>query len=151
MITIKYIKFCKKFISESRSDDILDKYNFLLEREASYSVKKMENQVAFKKKTIISTDRSENIINAMKVFRKGIITIENTEKNSYHVCWQISISDIFLRSIISAILFSLVYYFYFSNNFMNTGRVFSLIFILTGLKNFIVLKFKVSYFNNSVF
>ena len=123
----------------------------MLERESKYYVIKSDNQISFKKETMISTYRFDNIINTMKIMRKGIILLEKEEKDMYNICWKIPNLDIYFRSIISALIISLSYYFYYSDNIVNTTGVFFLIFTLTAVKNLIVLKLNISYINKSVF
>ncbi len=148
MITIKYIKFCKTYNLNLNYNELIDKYEFILNKNSNYHIAKNENTISFKKKKLyFFTNYSQNIISVLKVLRNGSVLINVKEKK---ICWLIPTLDLLFRSFIVGLIFSLSYFFYYLDNIVNTAILFFSLFLLTTIKNLIVLKLNIWYINNSV-
>ncbi len=129
-------------------NEILTKYEFILNKKSNYHITKTDYALSFKKKKYyFFTNYSENFISVLKILRNGTVIVNIKEKK---ICWLIPAADLFFRSFIVGLIFSSAYFFYYSDNIIYTTILFFSLFLLTTIKNFIILKLNIWNINNSV-
>lgn len=148
---MKIIKFCKthKIRLDTDINTLSDKYSFILKR-LNYIVIKNKMTIDFDRPTNSTSDRFVAIAEGSKVLKSGTINF-NDNNSTLKICWSIPFSGILFRAFFIGLFFSLIFYFYNSINIINTLVIFVLFFLITIIGNFIILKFRISYINNSVF
>ena len=147
---MKSIRFCKSYRINKviESSSIVERYIYILNR-SKYYTEKDKNKIKFKRHSKYTTHFSDNNTEGSIMLRSGIINFYFDAK-IIKVCWVITLASIYFRAFLFGLICSLCYYFFYSKDLLSAIIVLLSIFILIFLYSIIILKERVTFFNNSV-